>query len=106
MIVLYSKDIALVVIEVANQQNFIVHRLPLECNTTSTTLHYSNLKSGTNYNISAVWTTEDSSICALGNTSTMACELPNIVNWINFNTIASAISINFGLIVGLMVGFH
>ncbi len=75
MIVLYSKDVAQVTIEVANQQNFIVKRLPLKCNGNSTSLKYSNLISGTNYNISAVWTTEDNSICALGSTFTMSCEL-------------------------------
>ena len=77
MIVSYSKDVSLVTIEVANviQQNFIVQRLQLVCNGTSTNLTYSNLKSGTNYNISAVWTTEDNSTCILGNNSTKTCEL-------------------------------
>lgn len=96
-----------VTIEVANLEQQITQRLPLECNGISTTLKYSNLRSGTDYSISAVWTTEDNSVCNLGVTSTCEltilcyCEL-DISNHNFFITVATPI--NLGLIIGLSVG--
>ena len=73
----FSTNVNQVTIEVANQAH--IERQLITCNGSSNDLKFSALESGTAYDITAIWTSENNSACKLGNFST--CKLSCMIIW-------------------------